>query len=416
MHDRDTVGLALLALEEGMTLAGAAEVAGVPLRTVANWAAGRLPRSYAGRRPGPGMMGGEAIDREAERMSAKGLYDPPATGPLAGLEPAQIENILLRAVLADLKAGGWDPASISNRSKCELGERLRLATGLPLRSITGFLRISRSSYEYHRARLGRDRDAALRPLVAAEFEASGGRYGYRRVHAALRRRGVVASEKRVRRVMREEGLEAARPRRRRWSSYAGEEGRAPAPNLLLVDADRDLHDFSAARPGEVLVTDITEFRLPGGAGKVYLSPCVDLFDGDVVAFSAGTSPSKALVAEMLEGAVAATGGGFTLHSDRGWHYRTPDWVRDCAGAGVTRSMSRKGHSPDNAACEGFFGGLKVEFFHGRDWSGVSAEGFVEALSEYIAWYREGRLKAFDEGGGTVYDTIRGRRERLGLTA
>ena len=84
MHDRDTVGLALLALEEGMTLAGAAEVAGVPLRTVANWAAGRLPRSYAGRRPGPGMMGGEAIDREAERMSAKGLYDPPATGPSRG--------------------------------------------------------------------------------------------------------------------------------------------------------------------------------------------------------------------------------------------------------------------------------------------------------------------------------------------
>ena len=399
-----------------MTLREAAELAGVPLSTAGAWAAGLLPRSSTGAPWGSGRMGGDTTDGRAARMSEKGLYDPPATGPLAGLEPAQIENILLRAVLADLKAGGWDPASISNRSKCELGERLRLATGLPLRSITGFLRISRSSYEYHRARLGRDRDAALRPLVAAEFEASGGRYGYRRVHAALRRRGVVASEKRVRRVMREEGLEAARPRRRRWSSYAGEEGRAPAPNLLLVDADRDLHDFSAARPGEVLVTDITEFRLPGGAGKVYLSPCVDLFDGDVVAFSAGTSPSKALVAEMLEGAVAATGGGFTLHSDRGWHYRTPDWVRDCAGAGVTRSMSRKGHSPDNAACEGFFGGLKVEFFHGRDWSGVSAEGFVEALSEYIAWYREGRLKAFDEGGGTVYDTIRGRRERLGLTA
>ena len=417
MHDRDTVGLALLALEEGMTLAGAAEVAGVPLRTVANWAAGRLPRSYAGRRPGPRYdgrrghrPGGGAHVREG---AVRPAGDRPPRGARAGADrehPAQ--GGVGRPKSGRVRA----PASISNRSKCELGERLRLATGLPLRSITGFLRISRSSYEYHRARLGRDRDAALRPLVAAEFEASGGRYGYRRVHAALRRRGVVASEKRVRRVMREEGLEAARPRRRRWSSYAGEEGRAPAPNLLLVDADRDLHDFSAARPGEVLVTDITEFRLPGGAGKVYLSPCVDLFNGDVVAFSAGTSPSKALVAEMLEGAVAATGGGFTLHSDRGWHYRTPDWVRDCAGAGVTRSMSRKGHSPDNAACEGFFGGLKVEFFHGRDWSGVSAEGFVEALSEYIAWYREGRLKAFDEGGGAVYDTIRGRRERLGLTA
>lgn len=346
-------------------------------------------------------------------MSTKGLYDPPATGPLSGLAPEQVENLLLRAVLADLKAGGWDPASISNRSKCELGERLRLATGLPLRSITAFLRISRSSYEYHRARLGRDRYEGLRAEVRDAFAAGRGAYGYRRVHAELRRRGRRVSEKVVRRLMREEGLVAARPRRRRYSSYAGEEGRAPAPNLLLADEARDLHDFTADAPGEVLVTDITEFRLPGGA-KVYLSPCVDLFDGDVVAFSAGTSPNRALVAETLAGAVAATGGGFTLHSDRGWHYRTPGWVAACAAAGVTRSMSRRGHSPDNAAMEGFFGRLKVELFHGRDWSGWTPEAFVAELSAYVRWYREGRLKAFREGGRTVYDTISGRRRRLGL--
>ena len=119
---------------------------------------------------------------------------------------------------------------------------------------------------------------------------------------------------------------------------------------------------------------------------------------------------------MLAGAVAATGGGFTLHSDRGWHYRTPDWVAGCAAAGVTRSMSRRGHSPDNAACEGFFGRLKVEFFFGRDWRGWTAEAFIAELSAYIRWYREGRLKAFREGGRTVYDTIRGRRRRLGLAA
>lgn len=214
----------------------------------------------------------------------------------------------------------------------------------------------------------------------------------------------------------EEGLRARAPRAARYSSYAGEEGRAAAPNLLLVDAGRDLHDFSAAAPGEVLVTDITEFRLPDDPRKVYLSPAVDLFDGDVAAFSVGTSPSKALVAEMLAGAVAAAGGGFTLHSDRGWHYRTPDWVRACGEAGVERSMSRKGHSPDNAACEGFFGRLKVEFFHGRDWRGVSAERFAAELAEWIRWYREGRLKAFDEGGRKVYDTIAGRRRRLGLAA
>lgn len=90
---------------------------------------------------------------EAEDRGA-GLYDAPATGPLSGLSPDQVENRLLRAVLDDLKGAGSHPGSMSNRRKCELGERLRAATGLPLREITAFLRIS-SSYEYRRARLGR---------------------------------------------------------------------------------------------------------------------------------------------------------------------------------------------------------------------------------------------------------------------
>lgn len=102
----------------------------------------------------------------AERWPAwvapRGLYDPPASGPLAGLTPDQVENLPLRAVLDDLKGGVSPLGSMSNGSKCELGERLRRATGLPLRCVTAFLRISKSSYEYHRARLGRDRDADLR--------------------------------------------------------------------------------------------------------------------------------------------------------------------------------------------------------------------------------------------------------------
>ncbi|WP_270405916.1 IS3 family transposase [Candidatus Collinsella stercoripullorum] len=402
MYDRETIELVLAALAEGATQAEAAALCGATRQTVARWAAGKLPRE----RRACTIVYRETI-REVPALDAE---------ERAAYEAAMTENMLLRAVLDDLKAEGCAPASMSNARKTALGERLRAATGLPLREITAFLRISKSSYEYHRARPARDRDADIRERVSEEFGASGGRYGYRRVWAALRARGVRASEKRVRRVMRGEGLEAARPRRRRYSSYAGEEGLRGAPNLLLVDAARDLHDFSAGRPGEALVTDVTEFRLPGDPRKVYLSPCIDLYDGDVVAFACGTSPGKALVAEMLEGAVAATGGGFTLHSDRGWHYRTPDWVAGCAAAGVTRSMSRRGHSPDNAACEGFFGRLKVEFFFGRDWRGWTAEAFIAELSAYIRWYREGRLKAFREGGRTVYDTIRGRRRRLGLAA
>lgn len=81
-----------------------------------------------------------------------------------------------------------------------------------------------------------------------------------------------------------------------------------------------------------------------------------------------------------------------------------------------RSMSRKGRSPDNAACEGFFGNLKNEFFRGRDWRGVTQEQFIAMLDWWMRRYSTERLKAFREGGRTVYDTIDGRRRRLGLAS
>ncbi|WP_452040486.1 helix-turn-helix domain-containing protein [Adlercreutzia rubneri] len=98
------------------------------------------------------------------------------------------------------------------------------------------------------------------------------------------------------------------------------------------------------------------------------------------------------------------------------HYRWPGWKAICGRHGLARSMSRKGTSPDNAACEGFFGNLKNEFFHGRDWSGWTAEAFMELLDGWMAAYSTVRLKAFREGGRTVYDTIDNRRRRLGLAA
>lgn len=76
-------------------------------------------------------------------------------------------------------------------------------------------------------------------------------------------------------------------------------------------------------------------------------------------------------------------------------------------------MSRLGHSPDNAACEAFFGRLKAELFHLEDWSGWSPARFAGELGRYIGWYNSGRLKYF---GAEGYDTIHGRRARLGLAA
>lgn len=141
-----------------------------------------------------------------------------------------------------------------------------------------------------------------------------------------------------------------------------------------------------------------------------MSPVVDLYDGRVAAVAVGTSPNKALVRGMLESAAASFRGGVVLHSDRGWHYRTPEWAGLCDRLGVVRSLSRRGHSPDNAACEGLFGRMKVEMLRGRDWSGAAHEDLAAEVLGYVEWYNSGRLKRFDDG----YDTIDGRRARLGI--
>ena len=198
------------------------------------------------------------------------------------MTPDQIEKLLLRAVLDDLKEGGSHPLSTPMRSRCGLARRLREATGLPTSTITRFLDIPRSTYYYHLARAGRDRDAGVRGAVRDAFERCGWR-GYRAMWAQLRRDGVRVSEKVVRRAMRELGLSPRRRSRRRWSSYAGEASPAP-PNLPLREDGS--HDFRAAAPNELWVTDITEFRVPSG-GKCYLSPVIDCFDGRPVAWSIG---------------------------------------------------------------------------------------------------------------------------------
>lgn len=152
-------------------------------------------------------------------------------------------------------------------------------------------------------------------------------------------------------------------------------------------------DFQAAAPNEKWLTDITEFQIP--AGKVYLSPIIDCFDGLVISWSIGTRPDAELVNTMLDAAIEAMGSSNSrpvVHSDRGAHYRWPGWLTRIREANLIRSMSRKGCSPDNAACEGFFGRLKTELFYSRDWQAISIDRFIEIVDSYIRWYNEKRIK------------------------
>ena len=184
--------------------------------------------------------------------------------------------------------------------------------------------------------------------------------------------------------MKEENLIVRAIRQKKYSSYLGEISPA-VPNEVQ-------RDFHADKPNKKWLTDITEFKI--GEGKVYLSPIIDCFDGMPITWTVGTSPNAELVNTMLDNAIVLLKENEhpIVHSDRGCHYRWSGWIQRMDEAGLTRSMSKKGCSPDNSACEGFFGRMKNEMFYGEKWDKISVEEFISIINQYMQWYRDKRIK------------------------
>lgn len=315
-----------------------------------------------------------------------------------------VEIAIRRGALELLgKEPGADPENLTNREKTILVKQISEAQRVSVKSLLPVVGLAHSTYHYRLNAMRRpDRDAWLLPLVEEAFENSEKRYGYKRVHLELQGMGITVSAKRVMKLMTKHGMVPLFKSAKRYSSYKGELTRAPE-NLVN-------RDFHADGPNMLRVTDLTEFSIP--AGKAYLSPLIDCYDGLPVAWTIGTSPNAELADGMLSDACSTLGEGDrpVIHSDRGCHYRWPEWIRICEEHKLTRSMSAKGCSPDNAAAEGFFGRLKQEFFHKRSFAGVSMDEFIGMLDDYMVWYRDKRIKT--EFGMSIM----GRRRELGLVA
>ena len=345
---------------------------GVKRATLYNW-----KRKLLGEEA-PSTMPGNKQDMTIEELEAmKAALE-------ADIDKLELKRAVLEGTVELLGKGqGAEPRMLTNREKTILAESLRPAH--KLKDLLEAVGLAKGSHRYQMAAMARpDKYADLRIRICEIFHDSRGRYGYRRIHSVLRAEGITVSEKVVSRIMAEEDLRACRPKKRRYSSYKGEISDAPE-NLVK-------RNFHADAPNVIWLTDITEFSIP--AGKVYLSPIVDCFDGKVVASTMSTSPNAELVNTMLDDAAATLRDGEHPigHNDRGCHYRWPGWIERCGRYGITRSMSRKGCSPDNAAAEGFFGRLKNELFYGRDWRGVGYEEFRERLAAYLTHYNETRIK------------------------
>ena len=213
------------------------------------------------------------------------------------------------------------------------------------------------------------------------YHAEKGLYGYRRVTAAIRNTGVRVNKKVVERLMNTLGLcSIVRPKK--YRAYKGVVGEI-APNLLE-------RNFIAQRPNQKWVTDVTEFKVAGQ--KLYLSPVMDLYNSEIIAYEMATRPCLDLVTNMLNKAFERVRhqSSLTLHSDQGWHYQHAQYRYKLAEQRVKQSMSRKGNCLDNAAMESFFGTLKSEFFYLNRFESV--DELKAGLDKYIRYYNHDRIK------------------------
>ena len=247
-------------------------------------------------------------------------------------------------------------------------------------------RLARSTYYYQLKQLdGHDKDKETKGEIQEIYYEHKGNYGYRRITLELRNRGFVVNQKKVQRLMKLLGLSSQIRRKRKYSSYQGEVGKK-ADNLIQ-------RQFEAANPMEKCYTDVTEFAIPNSTHKLYLSPVLDGFNSEIIAYNLSTSPNLEQVKSMLDQSFTEEHYENTiLHSDQGWQYQHQYYHQFLEDKGIQPSMSRKGNSPDNGMMESFFGILKSEMFYGYEKTFHSLEQLEQAIVDYIDYYNNKRIK------------------------
>jgi transposase InsO family protein len=243
--------------------------------------------------------------------------------------------------------------------------------------------LPRATFYYHLKQNAKpDKYKSAKEEITAIYHENKGRYGYRRITTELCKRNIPLNHKTVQRLMKEMGI-VCRVRMKKYHSYKGEVGKV-APNLLS-------RDFSADKPNQKWVTDVTEFHLFGE--KLYLSPILDLHSRDIVSYVISDRPVLSMVTTMLEKAFAVIpdNTNLLLHSDQGWQYQHKRYQRMLQAKGVLQSMSNKGNCLDNAVMENFFGLLKSELLYLQEFE--SMDQFKQELIEYLDYYNNRRIKA-----------------------
>jgi len=251
--------------------------------------------------------------------------------------------------------------------------------------------MARSVFYYHRQRLNiEDKYRLEKEEIRRIYHKHKGRYGYRRITAQMRNLGYTINHKTVQKLMWVLDLKC-KARKARYRSYKGEVGKT-APNVLE-------RDFTTDSPNRKWATDVTQVSIKDET--IYLSPIIDLFNGEIVSYSISKSANMQMVREMLDKAFKKVSNtkGLIFHSDQGWQYQHYGYRTALEEHGIIQSMSRKGNCLDNAMAESFFAVMKTELLYAEKFE--SMEKFIVALEKYIYYYNYQRIKTRLNGKSPV---------------
>lgn len=242
--------------------------------------------------------------------------------------------------------------------------------------------MARSTFYYYLKQLGKtEKHAALKAEVITTYHQHKGRYGYRRTTATLKRSGWSVNHKTVWRIMHECGLKSV-VRIKKYKSYKGQQGKI-ARNLLH-------RNFKTRKPYQKWVTDVTEFSV--GGKKLYLSPIMDLYNGEIVSYNLSERPTFNQTMDMLQKALIKLPAGAKpiLHSDQGWQYQMKQYQTALRDSRIGQSMSRKGNCLDNIVMENFFSIIKSELFYLNKFDSIAS--LKRQIVHYIDYYNNDRIK------------------------
>ena len=343
---------------------------------------------------------GRPSTRDKEKEDSRRAGEGERTPSRAAIEEDRRSRILKKIVCLNSRGRKEEKEQLT-KAVTELRQELKCSLDFILETINSndsLPHLPRSDYYYWKNRIDPDaKNSDLMDAISIIYANNHKRYGYRRITLQLKNEGWTVNHKTVKRLMSKLNLYGITPRAK-YKSYKGDFN-GTVDNLLLykkVDTKKHrteyIRDFSTTDVNEKWTTDVSEFHI--AAGKLYLSPILDMHNREIVSYNISRSPGFMQTIDMLDKAFNRFPdlSNLIFHSDQGWQYQMYQYHKALEERGITQSMSRKGNCLDNSPMENFFGKMKNEMFYGHEYEFKTLEQLQKGMEDYIEYYNNERIQ------------------------